>query len=340
MIMFEKYEDHDVDSDPIIVLPCRHFFTMSTLDGHIGINRVYERKGETFLGCLPLAQTDVNETSKQCPDCRSPIHFVHRYSRITKLSALRSLERKHLMAVEEALSGFSKQDPRKRNISGLLKTKQAIMSGPMKQVFEACGSSAPPLETPPPPPAGPHIKCLHLLGQTYAAKVKDHSDPVSTKSLEYFEEAILIADASQSRLSGATVRIGMARALGHWIGNLPNLKSKIMEHLKWVQNMEVGFADELVKEAKDLEESLSGKEIREVVKAMNVIRGYDYGGSSSSHWYQCCNGHPYFIGECGQAMERSRCIECGAEVGGQSHTLVTENRQWDGFRQAMGDNNT
>jgi len=39
-------------------------------------------------------------------------------------------------------------------------------------------------------------------------------------------------------------------------------------------------------------------------------------GLSSGHWYECPNGHPYVIGECGGAMEVGRCSVCNAEIGG------------------------
>ncbi|XP_013922835.1 PREDICTED: E3 ubiquitin-protein ligase RNF213 [Thamnophis sirtalis] len=40
------------------------------------------------------------------------------------------------------------------------------------------------------------------------------------------------------------------------------------------------------------------------------------------HWYKCPNGHPCFIGECGQPMERSRCADCGVPIGGDNHRAV------------------
>ncbi|KAM4663579.1 E3 ubiquitin-protein ligase RNF213-like [Discoglossus pictus] len=36
-------------------------------------------------------------------------------------------------------------------------------------------------------------------------------------------------------------------------------------------------------------------------------------------WYVCPNNHYCAIGECGQPMELSRCVDCGAQVGGQNH---------------------
>ncbi|XP_054753251.2 NFX1-type zinc finger-containing protein 1-like [Lytechinus pictus] len=49
-------------------------------------------------------------------------------------------------------------------------------------------------------------------------------------------------------------------------------------------------------------------------------------GLSQGHWYKCPKGHVYAIGECGGAMEESKCPECGAKIGGRSHRLTAENR--------------
>lgn len=44
------------------------------------------------------------------------------------------------------------------------------------------------------------------------------------------------------------------------------------------------------------------------------------------HWYTCPNGHIFSIGECGGAMQTSRCNECGEAIGGSGHTLMGTNR--------------
>ncbi|KAG9267741.1 E3 ubiquitin-protein ligase rnf213-alpha [Astyanax mexicanus] len=46
-------------------------------------------------------------------------------------------------------------------------------------------------------------------------------------------------------------------------------------------------------------------------------------------WYTCPNGHHCVVDNCGRPVERGRCLECGAEVGGQNHTPV------QGFTQAQ-----
>jgi hypothetical protein len=46
----------------------------------------------------------------------------------------------------------------------------------------------------------------------------------------------------------------------------------------------------------------------------------------ASHWFKCSKGHLYVIGDCGGAMERSQCPECGEGIGGQAHQLVNSSR--------------
>ncbi|XP_051243364.1 LOW QUALITY PROTEIN: E3 ubiquitin-protein ligase rnf213-alpha-like [Dicentrarchus labrax] len=39
-------------------------------------------------------------------------------------------------------------------------------------------------------------------------------------------------------------------------------------------------------------------------------------------WYNCPNGHPCTIGECGQPMQTSHCLDCGVVIGGNDHRPV------------------
>ena len=70
-------------------------------------------------------------------------------------------------------------------------------------------------------------------------------------------------------------------------------------------------------------EAMKAKFRRDIVQAIGLKKG---------HWYQCVNGHPYVIGECGGAMEESRCPECNSTIGGTEHRLASGNRHaghWD-----------
>nr|CAD7417648.1 unnamed protein product [Timema poppensis] len=78
--------------------------------------------------------------------------------------------------------------------------------------------------------------------------------------------------------------------------------------------------------------NISEKERKEIVSAIGVTPG---------HWFKCPNGHIYVITECGGAMEKGTCNECGETIGGQQHTLLETNRlasEMDGSRFAAWSN--
>ncbi|XP_059484951.1 NFX1-type zinc finger-containing protein 1-like [Neocloeon triangulifer] len=54
-------------------------------------------------------------------------------------------------------------------------------------------------------------------------------------------------------------------------------------------------------------------------------------GLTPGHWFSCPKGHVYAIGECGGAMERSKCPECGSTIGGGNHALDAGNRHFGGM---------
>jgi hypothetical protein len=58
-------------------------------------------------------------------------------------------------------------------------------------------------------------------------------------------------------------------------------------------------------------------ELRDIIDAIGLSRG---------HWNKCPNGHYYVIGDCGGAMETSKCPECQAVIGGNDHKLADGNR--------------
>ena len=86
----------------------------------------------------------------------------------------------------------------------------------------------------------------------------------------------------------------------------------------------------LIKEFSE-EYSVSGLSEQErlmVVKAVGLKKG---------HWFKCPEGHYYCIGECGGAMQKAKCMECGAVIGGERHTLTSGNLhapEMDGSRFA------
>ncbi|EFJ49576.1 hypothetical protein VOLCADRAFT_89933 [Volvox carteri f. nagariensis] len=71
-------------------------------------------------------------------------------------------------------------------------------------------------------------------------------------------------------------------------------------------------------------------EAAELLSVLKVVAAREYSSNDAMRWlsghlYRCPNGHPYIIGNCGGAMERATCPECGAVIGGGSHRLVAGN---------------
>ncbi|KAF1993893.1 NFX1-type zinc finger-containing protein 1 [Amniculicola lignicola CBS 123094] len=64
-------------------------------------------------------------------------------------------------------------------------------------------------------------------------------------------------------------------------------------------------------------EAVTPEELAAIKQAM--VNGPTGIATHSGHWYNCVNGHPFAIGECGMPMEQARCPECGAPVGGSNH---------------------
>ncbi|KIO31498.1 hypothetical protein M407DRAFT_67824, partial [Tulasnella calospora MUT 4182] len=89
LIMGTKMNEIDPNSDDLadilVTLPCRHTFTVETLDGHCGIEAYYTRR-EGAWSELAVTPTDIQK-SLACPLCRGPVN-TKRYGRIQKRADL------------------------------------------------------------------------------------------------------------------------------------------------------------------------------------------------------------------------------------------------------------
>ncbi|KAF8128159.1 hypothetical protein EV363DRAFT_1585143 [Boletus edulis] len=116
------------------------------------------------------------------------------------------------------------------------------------------------------------------------------------------------------------------------------------EEMEWLQTNFSSVAQEIVDEWAKIErsirmdtfyEAVSLQERMDIVNALFMSRELSHAG----HFYNCPNGHAFVIGECGGAMEASRCPECGLGVGGSNHRLDptnTRNEELEGLARQVG----
>ena len=339
MILFTEYQDLDINADPIIFLPCGHFFSMSTVDGVIDLSAAYSQDPSgNYVDLKSLSNVGANDA--KCPDCRSIIHSVKRYGRVTSLHCLRASERKHMMQVKKKLSFLSNSVNREgldeeqlRNIIVRLNVLEVeIEQGPMLKVYQACGGVG--LDAPSPTYTS-FILFLRLKATVFGKLVNKSGDESYIKSLGTYKHGIDLAKQTHSKKQCAMLILDKSRLILRWDQSSDSIREEILNDMDWIiahlKNVDQTIVADAIQLKQDALLFNRKKEIKDIVKAMNVLDGYDYGGSWSDHWYECPNGHPYFIGNCGQAMQQSVCPECGTAVGGSRHTLLQSNRSAGGM---------
>lgn len=103
---------------------------------------------------------------------------------------------------------------------------------------------------------------------------------------------------------------------------IQNLKDyhAVVAQLLTVHKFTEAMGSKVLAEIKGFKTLSAAEERRMIVEAMKHDLGYKQG-----NWFKCPNGHYYCIGECGGAMQESKCPDCGATIGGTQHRLTSDN---------------
>ncbi|KDR70088.1 hypothetical protein GALMADRAFT_255486 [Galerina marginata CBS 339.88] len=137
------------------------------------------------------------------------------------------------------------------------------------------------------------------------------------------EKAVEQGRENRKRVIGAY----MAHFAGRDVGSR-------LEEEGWVKDNFTTTARAIIAEWHEIEKSIRLDTFYEPVsleEKMNIIRAFSFG--STGHFYTCQNGHIFAITECGGAMERSRCPECGQVIGGADHHLDQSNQRATEFEE-------
>ena len=107
----KTYGEIDLEEMPIIVLGCGHFFSIETLDGHVGMTEVYEQDGyDEFTGIRDVSAT-LARSIPHCPDCQCPVrqHSAKRLNRVINRPVIDELSKRFLVKGQTDLRDVERQ---------------------------------------------------------------------------------------------------------------------------------------------------------------------------------------------------------------------------------------
>ncbi|KAH7108426.1 AAA domain-containing protein [Auriculariales sp. MPI-PUGE-AT-0066] len=102
-------------------------------------------------------------------------------------------------------------------------------------------------------------------------------------------------------------------------------RSRSDEDEQWIIDNFTSVSDKILEAWQSLEDAVRKGLNQPVSREDKIVIIRSLKLSNVGHFYLCPNGHAYVIGECGAAMVASTCPECGALIGGASHTLDPSN---------------
>jgi hypothetical protein len=105
MIEMKPYSEIDLDESPIVTLQCGHFFTIETLDGHIGLREVYGQDQATGHYVSLIENPQLAVKVPQCPNCRTPIrqHATQRYNRLINKAVIDETTKRFIVSGQQEL---------------------------------------------------------------------------------------------------------------------------------------------------------------------------------------------------------------------------------------------
>jgi hypothetical protein len=99
IILSTLYRDIDINESPIVVLGCGHFWTIETLDGHVGLKDLYKMDPRTGGFISLIDNRELQAVVPRCPGgCGVPIrqHATQRYNRLINRAVIAEQSRKFI----------------------------------------------------------------------------------------------------------------------------------------------------------------------------------------------------------------------------------------------------
>ena len=324
--------EDDEDARFVVLEDCSHFFEVTSLDRWI-----------------QDSTEGVEEVNfKACPRCRTPIRKSLRYSNQVKktLKDIEQIKRKQLIPKSDLLRKVRdlKQSTSRTQDFFVIQNEVEYLEDVSKQEnLHPFRANAFFVQTTVLASIMNVVEIARAVRSQTASKLKSQLESCSLEhivnSLKEVKAFVMQDFLSPQQVSDVTCelrRIACAAKLCDFLCKIhekkcqfsPEDNQKVVKVVRQVSDC--GWkVDKLTEECEESVLSLikslcksydidvlSQKEKMEIVKAIGLAKG---------HWYKCPNGHYYCIGDCGGAMEKSRCPDCGVVIGGAQHTLVSDN---------------
>uniref|UniRef100_A0A8C1KBB8 Zinc finger, NFX1-type containing 1 n=1 Tax=Cyprinus carpio TaxID=7962 RepID=A0A8C1KBB8_CYPCA len=317
--------EDDPDACFIQLEDCKHLFEATGMDQYMNLDE--DQDAELDQRAIRL---------KDCPRCRTPIRRNLRYgTHINRSLAAIEMVKEKINGppdvIKQKQEVLSLQLRKKENLKKHLPDKFAFLKEKLKtkdlslQQLWHLENLMTYLES---------VGKLKAMQEKHMSLLLDKIWPFSSKVEEVFRFLLhptqrfsdqQIADLERelkrlSYLAELNVRCGMSLIRSQ-------VYSTEIQQLREILEDTLPFSEGLERTVKRMFTDLDTKlprsglgitdEERELIlKAIGLNKG---------HWYKCPNGHVYAIGECGGAMEQSKCPECDAAIGGTNHNLIQGN---------------
>jgi hypothetical protein len=336
--------DWDSETDPIIQLPCKHIITVDTLDGIFKMEELfYERNPRTaaWISLKPITAQQLNDAklSPHCPFCKARIREVFRYYRALNMLAESYNKRRLIKQVSETCNQWrqtleefkSKKNLKSQTVTDKIRNCLRIEDNlekldPTRIIWER-QSRMNPSELPylARRYVQPYTMVLAEIVAVYEfcfTRFSDLEPKIKSEGVITTIRLLKLCQEDKLESSHAKARASLINLLQHCVQEDKDL---FMNELKSLNDPEL----------EAISSKLSKDELKMIWEAMKRDIGSGV-GSFGGHWYECPNGHVYTIGECGGAMETSRCPECNAEIGGMNHQSASGNRPAASFLHEIG----
>ena len=313
---FSRFELANMEAGTRLVsLACGHIMDVDSLDDYLRTMDPIVRRAASVKAAAEAAAagesaavTGVMLEMPTCPECRRPLEGPHRIRNIVRrcqaevddVKRLRGLD--EIVAAAAVLRGIPPPGPSEAVLT--------MLQNRAKEILEHLGGQQ--------PPRTPHARAAHRVKACYvlaAVAAARGPPPIAAAAADRLvAEPINANDAGSARIlvDAAMEAAELAlQTLGKEAG-----RSRAMDRWRVAAQIARSLGDEdLVRNVNRVQDG----------NASNWACAAIVAEVGPGHAFKCVNGHVYFIGDCGGAMETSHCPDCSARIGGSDHQRLAGN---------------